>query len=310
MEVGDIIYNRRGLEAAIALLRSTSASNPFSCIPSSPAWSRKSDVGRGLIICQPLQDMDSPRTSCSVEQGSWKDGKRGIKSALYKTEMCRNWRESQTCPYGRKCQYAHGDEELHQVARPARYKTKPCREYYNKGFCNYGQRCHFLHKSPNEQDVVLLSGDGNGVGASCLESSSDFPSQLGILGKHNPFSRASTGGYPAGDASLHELDAPSRSVDQWCSALDIEGTWENECSMVKPQFALPQSSLVAPPRACPVQSGHLLNPKLLDWTQFKGRRVSMAILWVQPLCVTWYLRTRPLRSSDQAFQSIMNYIET
>merc|ERR1712087_636893 len=30
----------------------------------------------------------------------------------YKTELCKNWIETNTCRYGRKCQFAHGNEEL------------------------------------------------------------------------------------------------------------------------------------------------------------------------------------------------------
>lgn len=170
-----------------------------------------------------------------MEQGSSKDGKRGLKSTLYKTEMCRNWTESQTCPYGRKCQYAHGDEELRQVARPPRYKTKPCREYYNKGFCNYGQRCHFLHKSSSEHDTALVPVDGSEVGVSWLERSSGFQNHFGIWGNHNHFSQVLADRYPMGDACFHEFDVALHPIGQWCSALNPRD------SMFQQQFALQHS---------------------------------------------------------------------
>lgn len=36
---------------------------------------------------------------------------------LYKTEYCRSWRETGTCRYGNKCQFAHGEHELRPVLR-------------------------------------------------------------------------------------------------------------------------------------------------------------------------------------------------
>ena len=56
--------------------------------------------------------------------------------------------EKGVCPYGRKCQFAHGTEELKcnsnlQMA----YKTKPCFCYWKKNHCIYGIRCNFQHKA-------------------------------------------------------------------------------------------------------------------------------------------------------------------
>mgnify|MGYP006101085207 CR=1 FL=1 len=32
---------------------------------------------------------------------------------LYKTILCRSWVNSGTCSYGKKCQFAHGLQDLH-----------------------------------------------------------------------------------------------------------------------------------------------------------------------------------------------------
>ena len=32
---------------------------------------------------------------------------------LYKTELCVHWTEFGACPYGKMCQYAHGQSDLH-----------------------------------------------------------------------------------------------------------------------------------------------------------------------------------------------------
>jgi hypothetical protein len=39
------------------------------------------------------------------------------KLGLYKTELCRSWEEKGSCRYGGKCQFAHGEDELRNVAR-------------------------------------------------------------------------------------------------------------------------------------------------------------------------------------------------
>jgi hypothetical protein len=49
------------------------------------------------------------------------------KIGLYKTEICRNWEEKQSCRYGVKCQFAHGPADIRNVPRHPKYKTEICR---------------------------------------------------------------------------------------------------------------------------------------------------------------------------------------
>jgi hypothetical protein len=63
------------------------------------------------------------------------------------TELCHTWSEQGSCKYGTKCQFAHGSEELRQVARHPKYKTEICRNFVNDGTCPYGIRCRFIHPS-------------------------------------------------------------------------------------------------------------------------------------------------------------------
>jgi hypothetical protein len=66
----------------------------------------------------------------------------------YKTEMCRNWLELGTCHYGKKCNYAHGKNEMIDKILPNdNYKTKHCIPFNDKGFCTYGHRCLFVHNN-------------------------------------------------------------------------------------------------------------------------------------------------------------------
>eukprot|EP00850_Spirogloea_muscicola_P019936 SM000202S05907 [mRNA] locus=s202:94747:95613:- [translate_table: standard] len=63
----------------------------------------------------------------------------------YKTELCNKWEEHGTCPYGSRCQFAHGVEQLRPVLRHPRYKTELCRMVASGAVCLYGHRCHFRH---------------------------------------------------------------------------------------------------------------------------------------------------------------------
>ena len=68
----------------------------------------------------------------------------------YKTELCKNWIESGLCRYGKKCQFAHGQDELESARAAAgmdeKLRTKNCRTFYKEKVCNYGSRCMFRHE--------------------------------------------------------------------------------------------------------------------------------------------------------------------
>lgn len=63
----------------------------------------------------------------------------------YKTELCKKFQNTGKCPYGHKCRFAHGKEELITKKQGNNYKKKPCKSFYSKGFCPYGSRCSFKH---------------------------------------------------------------------------------------------------------------------------------------------------------------------
>ncbi len=78
--------------------------------------------------------------------------------AKYKTEMCRNWQLYNECQYGKKCQFAHGYNELHVKSNiNAFYKTRQCNLFHEQGFCRYGQRCHFIHEDRTLEQVKAQS---------------------------------------------------------------------------------------------------------------------------------------------------------
>lgn len=48
---------------------------------------------------------------------------RVAKSALYKTELCKNYTKTGFCRYGDMCQFAHGSEQLRKVDKDKQHGT-------------------------------------------------------------------------------------------------------------------------------------------------------------------------------------------
>lgn len=70
-----------------------------------------------------------------------------------KTSLCKKWTQTGACPYGYKCQFAHGIEQLRCNVDDSSYKTKPCNSFFKKGYCPYGFRCNFSHKAESQQNI-------------------------------------------------------------------------------------------------------------------------------------------------------------
>jgi len=86
--------------------------------------------------------------SMTVSEESTNDVKATAQK--YKTELCKNWIENNHCRYGKKCQFAHGKEELATYKAAAnteeKMRTKNCRTFYKEKQCSYGGRCMFRHE--------------------------------------------------------------------------------------------------------------------------------------------------------------------
>jgi len=74
----------------------------------------------------------------------------------YKTEMCKNWIENNECRYGKKCQFAHGKEELaaYKSSTEDKRRTKNCRVFYKEKQCMYGSRCMFRHEHRHYNQIM------------------------------------------------------------------------------------------------------------------------------------------------------------
>ncbi|KAL0950810.1 hypothetical protein HGRIS_007574 [Hohenbuehelia grisea] len=101
--------------------------------------------------------MDGSLSSPTSTNGQTGPSANNRKLGLYKTELCRSWEEKGSCRYGNKCQFAHGEDELRNVARHPKYKTEICRTFWVSGSCPYGKRCCFIHTE------LPASGAANGA---------------------------------------------------------------------------------------------------------------------------------------------------
>lgn len=73
----------------------------------------------------------------------------------YKTELCKKYMETGKCPYGMKCRFAHGKQELIEKTPCVNYKKKACKTFTEQGFCPYGSRCSFRHDERHLKDIKL-----------------------------------------------------------------------------------------------------------------------------------------------------------
>lgn len=113
-----------------------------SSIPAIADCKKKSISG----LSAPRSGSVSSKTK-SHKAGSSHDSFRSKKkdNQLYKTEMCVQFQRNGYCPYGSKCQFAHGEQELKRIKRCDNWKTKPCINWMRTGTCRYGKRCCFKH---------------------------------------------------------------------------------------------------------------------------------------------------------------------
>ena len=77
------------------------------------------------------------------------------KDPKYKTELCKTFSETKQCPYGSKCRFAHGKDELFSKNKGNNYKKKECKSFSQFGFCTYGSRCSFKHDERKLQNINL-----------------------------------------------------------------------------------------------------------------------------------------------------------
>ena len=78
-----------------------------------------------------------------------------IESEQKKDPKYKTYSETKKCPYGFKCRFAHGKEELLSKIINSNYKKKDCKTFSENGFCPYGSRCSFRHDERKIEDIHL-----------------------------------------------------------------------------------------------------------------------------------------------------------
>ena len=90
---------------------------------------------------------------------------QGTANPRYKTTLCKKFSSGKLCPYGDKCQFAHGTQELRlysgqnmvqnmglggsvnnkQQNNMINYKIVKCKNWEKDRTCKYGAHCTFAH---------------------------------------------------------------------------------------------------------------------------------------------------------------------
>lgn len=73
--------------------------------------------------------------------------KDDVENSKVKSSLCKNFMNG-FCPYGKRCQFAHGPTELRCNKNVnTSYKTKICFGFLKQGHCAFGHRCNYVHKA-------------------------------------------------------------------------------------------------------------------------------------------------------------------
>ena len=88
---------------------------------------------------------------------------KGQANPRYKTALCKKYMQAQSCPYGDKCQFAHGEQELRTFNGHSQnmmyaigmgsknqnnmlnYKIVKCKNWEKDKSCKYGAHCTYAH---------------------------------------------------------------------------------------------------------------------------------------------------------------------
>ncbi|BGP22229.1 proteophosphoglycan ppg4 [Rhodotorula toruloides] len=130
-----------------------------------PAKSGVSDVVLRVAVMRGRQEQLASVQRSAMGQALPGPSPNNRKISLYKTELCRSWEEKGNCRYGVKCQFAHGVQELREVARHPKFKSEICRTFWHQGSCPYGKRCCFIHALPESESPASSPRKGSVAGS-------------------------------------------------------------------------------------------------------------------------------------------------
>jgi len=106
-----------------------------------------------LKVSLPVNDKQKKKQKKNaLEFGNIEEEKKN--DPKYKTELCKSFRDTNFCPYGNRCRFAHGKKELFCKNLDAnKYKQKLCNSFQESGYCLYGSRCNFKHGETKLENV-------------------------------------------------------------------------------------------------------------------------------------------------------------
>ncbi|RUS27450.1 hypothetical protein BC938DRAFT_483228, partial [Jimgerdemannia flammicorona] len=171
--------------------------------------------------------------------------------------------------YGRKCQYAHGETELRPVYRHKKYKTQICRTFWETGTCPYGVRCTFIHRDDSKanKNIIFVEDlakerEKNERAArpnarSDAESSRDASCDRSMI---DPFELADASFTTAG--STEDMLAPSASSTHHVVSTVSSSSWcmESPVSPLQADHSMHHHGPLTPPRLQGPSLAHVVSP--------------------------------------------------
>lgn len=103
---------------------------------------------------QTIKKANCPKGGAKKHQSSYHHHQAGEDQAKYKTELCKNLKETGVCKFGSKCKFAHKEEEIrHKTHINLHYRSKRCSQFFEHGYCPYGSRCQYLHTEDSYTEI-------------------------------------------------------------------------------------------------------------------------------------------------------------
>lgn len=95
--------------------------------------------------------------------------------------MCRKFQDTGYCPYGSKCNFAHGSHQMRKLDAPSykvqktpsvsdKFKQQPCLVFHNGGVCHLGSKCSYIHYHTKYRSNTCMDYYNSGAcrkGSSC-----------------------------------------------------------------------------------------------------------------------------------------------
>lgn len=109
------------------------------------------DVSNGFLDSQVNYGYTESTPTSSSQKPAKKEKKKATREDFvtkFKTEICKYWEEKGSCPYGKRCAFAHGtqDKRYKGNMKERRLAIK-CVNFHQNGYCAYGRRCQYQHFS-------------------------------------------------------------------------------------------------------------------------------------------------------------------